>query len=63
MIDKSSDFWEGVFERKEDLLFASLSRTDTRNTVVGDQVLLVFSDALETDFCRIFTASMLTKGE
>ena len=33
------------------------------STVVGDQVLLVFSDALETDFCRIFTASMLTKGE
>ena len=32
-------------------------------TVVGDQVLLVFSDALETDFCRIFTAGMLTKGE
>lgn len=35
----------------------------TGSTVVGDQVLLVFSDALETDFCRIFTASMLTKGE
>ena len=33
----------------------------TGSTVVGDQVLLVFSDALETDFCRIFTASMLTK--
>lgn len=35
----------------------------TGSTVVGDQVLLVFSDALETDFCRIFTSSMLTKGE
>ena len=35
----------------------------TGSTVVGDQVLLVFSDVLETNFCRIFTASMLTKGE
>ena len=33
------------------------------STVVGDQVFLVFSDVLETNFCRIFTASMLTKGE
>lgn len=43
-----------------DLLLSELPVSG--NTVVGDQVLLVFTDAMEEDFMRIFTADMLTGG-
>lgn len=43
-----------------DLLLSELPVSG--NTVVRDQVLLVFTDAMEEDFMRIFTADMLTGG-